>query len=76
VGLRSALQDNNAGLPWFEYYARDKQALAGAAKLAGLDSVAAKQIKQGRGVLGGNAPVAPHRVVPLGDPQSVREGEF
>lgn len=72
----TARQYTNAGLPWFEYYARDKQALAGAAKLAGLDSVAAKRIKQGRGVLRGNEPVVPHRVVPLGDTQPVREGKF
>jgi hypothetical protein len=72
----TARQYTNAGLPWFEYYAADKQALAGAAKLSGLDSVAAKKIKKGEGILGENEPVIPHQVVPLGSGHPVREGEF
>lgn len=72
----TARQYTNAGLPWFEYYAADQQALAGAAKLAGLDSVAAKMIKKGEGILGENEPVIPHQVVPLGNKHPVREGEF
>ena len=65
----------DAGLPWFDYYAGDLTALDGAGKLAGLDSVAAKKVKQGEGVLADNDPVQPtviktlHRV-------RVREGEF
>ncbi|MCU0836368.1 MAG: phosphatidylserine decarboxylase [Chromatiaceae bacterium] len=72
----AARQYTSAGLHWFEYYAADKQALEGAAKLAGLDSVAAMKIKKGEGILGGNEPVMPHHVVPLGSGQPVREGEF
>ena len=72
-----AAQDyTDAGLPWFEFYAADKKALTGAAKLAGLDSVAAKRIKKGEGVISGNASVAPKHVVQLGDGHRVREGEF
>lgn len=63
-------------LPWFEYYACDKQALEGAVRLAGLDSVAAMKIKKGEGVLDANEPVVPHRVVPLGSARPVREGKF
>lgn len=37
-----------AGLPWFDYYDADLTALAGAEKLAGLDSVAGRRIKEGR----------------------------
>jgi len=72
----TAQQYTKAGLPWFEYYAADKQALAGAAKLAGLDSVAAKAIKKGEGLVGEHEPVIPHQVVPLGGGHPVREGEF
>ena len=63
-----------AGLPWFEYYGGDVNALAGAAKLAGMDSVAAKSIKLGDGVVPGNEPVTP---VVVGLPaRPVRAGEF
>jgi hypothetical protein len=72
----TAQQYTNAGLPWFEYYAADKQALAGAAKLAGLDSVATKKIKKGEGVMGANEPIAPKPVVQLGVKGTVREGVF
>ena len=65
---------SEAGLPWFDFYGGDLEALTGAAKLAGLDSVAAKSLKAGDGVLPGNAPVAP-RVIPLSS-RPVREGDF
>ena len=45
-----------AGLPWFDYYDHDRKALAGAAPLAGLDSLAAKMIKVGQKILPGNEP--------------------
>ena len=63
-----------AGLPWFEYYGADVEALAGATKLAGLDSVAAKSVKVGDGVLADNEPVTPAVVGLAGRP--VREGDF
>ena len=65
---------SEAGLPWFDYYGGDLQALGGASKLAGMDSVAAKSLKVGDGVLPGNEPVAP-RVIPL-SARPVREGDF
>ena len=65
----------DAGLPWFEYYDGDLQALEGAKKLAGLDSVAAKKWKKGQGILGGNGPVQPKLVKNLSVTR-VREGDF
>ena len=65
----------DAGLPWFDYYGGDLTALDGAKKLAGLDSVAAKKIKQGEGVLVDNDPVQP-AVVKMLHGDRVREGEF
>ena len=62
-----------AGLPWFAYYGGDVKALAGAKKLAGLDSVAAKKLKKGEGLLVDNDPL-PRMVV--ADVGRVREGEF
>ena len=51
-----------AGLPWFAYYGGDMKALAGAKKLAGLDSVAAKKLKKGAGFLVDNdSPAADDR---------------
>ena len=63
-----------AGLPWFEYYGGDLEALAGATKLAGMDSVAARSLKVGDGVVPGNEPVTP--VVVGLSARPVREGEF
>ncbi len=73
----TAKQYSDASLPWFDYYDADKKALKGAKKLANLDSVAAKKIKKGHGVLAENESVAPDKVIPLGvhRPQ-VREGKF
>ena len=70
----SARDYSAAGLPWFEYYGGDLEALVGAAKLAGLDSVAAKSVKAGDGVVPDNEPVTP-LVVGL-SARPVREGEF
>jgi len=63
-----------AGLPWFEYYVADQKALEGAAKLAGLESVAALRKQKGRPVLPGEQPIAAanvRQVCPGGRP--VRE---
>ncbi len=71
----TAKEYTSAGLPWFDYYSGDQTALEGSKKLLGLDSVAAANVKQGKGTLPGNDPVQPTRVKKLhGD--SVREGEF
>ena len=65
----------DAGLPWFEHYGGDLTALDGAKKLAGLDSVAARKLKQGEGILADNDPVTPAVVRRVGAAR-VREGEF
>ena len=65
----------DAGLPWFDYYGGDLNALEGSEKLANLDSVAAKMWKVGAGSLPGNDPVQPTVVKEL-NRQRVREGEF
>ena len=71
----SAMDYTKAGLPWFDYYDGDMKALEGAQKLAGLDSVAARKLKKGEGVLPDNEPVLPKVVKKLGRGK-VREGEF
>ncbi len=71
----TAREYTEAGLPWFEYYGGDRTALDGAKKLAGLDSVAARKLKQGEGVLADNDPVSPAVVRRVGAAR-VREGEF
>lgn len=50
---------SEAGLPWFEYYDRDRTALNQFSKLQGLDSVSALKRKKGEGPLAGNDPVQP-----------------
>ncbi|MDO8268124.1 MAG: hypothetical protein Q7T32_09885 [Moraxellaceae bacterium] len=62
----SASEYTTAGLPWFEYYDDSLTPLGGSQKLAGLDSVAAKSIKQGESVLKENPPVHPANVQKLG----------
>ena len=65
----------DAGLPWFEYYGGDMKVLEGAKKLAGLDSVAARKVKKGAGLLADNRPLQPKFVEKIGK-ERVREGEF
>jgi len=72
----TAQQYENAGLPWFDYYAKDLDVLKGSSKLASMDSVAAKLIKQGKGFLKGNQPINPKIISKLGNKDVVREEEF
>ena len=73
----TAKQYTAAGLPWFEYYAADLQALDGANQLAGLDSVATKGIKQGEAPLPENEPVSTSNVKKISPTSNeVREGSF
>ncbi|MFZ5530136.1 MAG: hypothetical protein ACOY4U_03670 [Pseudomonadota bacterium] len=66
-----------AGLPWFEYYDDKLSALAGAHKLAGMDSVAAKGVKLGEQPLKQNEAVKPSKLVHLGsDSTKVSEGKW
>ena len=70
----TAASYTEAGLPWFEYYGGDVEALAAAPAFAELDSVAAMTIKQGDGVLPDNDPVTPRLVRPMGPvARAVRE---
>jgi len=65
----------NAGLPWFEHYS-DSPNVKGAAKLGGLDSVAATSVKKGLGVLEDNQSVSPQVVTKVASTNSVRSGNF
>ena len=62
-----------AGLPWFDYYNADLEALAGAENLAGLDSVSRRRVKQGR-VVRSEGPLGPVVVQPL-SPENRLRGE-
>ena len=72
---QTAQDYTDAGLPWFEYYGGDLEALEGAKELAGLDSVAAVKLKKGEGFLPDNDPVKPAVVRKL-NRSMVREGVF
>ena len=75
-GMPPTAQDyTRAGLPWFDYYGGDLQALGGAKELAGLDSVASVKLKKGEGFLSDNEPVTPAVVKKL-NRTMVREGVF
>ncbi len=60
----TARQYTDAGLPWFDYYGGDLTALEGAKKLANLDSVTARRIREGR-VVRQEGPLGPVLVNPL-----------
>ena len=64
------------GIPWFDYYFSDDQALAGSTKLAGLDSVAAKTIKAGHLVGDLAEPIHVGHTIDLSHIKKVREGHF
>ena len=65
----------DAGLPWYDYTDDELEALEGAKKLAGLDSVASVKLKKGEGFLPDNDPVTP-KVVKRLNRSMVREGVF
>jgi hypothetical protein len=67
------------GLPWFDYYDGDAKALEGAARLAGLASVAKLADRTGDGAVGDAGGVATLHTVILGKPKApkqVRQGTF
>lgn len=72
----AAAQYTDAGLPWFDYYDEKQSALAGADKLAQLDSVAAKGVKKGEQPLPNNEAVNPPVVVKLGSQKQVSQGQW
>lgn len=72
----SARTYDEAGLPWFELYDDDLEAVAGADSLAQLDSVAARSLKLGHGVLADNEAVREPKVRALRRRHEVRDGHF
>jgi hypothetical protein len=53
---------SSAGLPWFEYYAKDEEVLQGSSILANLEGVAARGRRVMRKIIPGDEPVEPRRV--------------
>lgn len=75
----TAEEYTRAGLPWFDYYDPDAEALHGSEALAGLKSVATLGKEKGDVPLPDNAPVSPENVVTLRaglKKNQVREGNF
>ena len=72
----SAKEYGDYGMPWFDYYANDAKALEGAPVLAGLDSVAARQVKQGQLPDVPVIDIDEDKVRKLGPKGLVREGRF
>jgi hypothetical protein len=75
----TAKQYTDRGLPWFDYYAADREALEGSEALARMKSVLEKAREEGGNPLPENERVEPDRVVRLKDRRPrrrVREGRF
>ena len=75
----TAADYTRAGFPWFEYYDADRSALEGAQRLARLDGVGVRRVKEGRTPLDGGAPTdpKPEQIRRLGPKRhAVREGAF
>ena len=73
----TAKEYNEAGLPWFEYYDMDRAALMGASRLARLDSLAVRRLKEGAETFEAETGGEPGReqIVPLGPkPHRIRDG--
>ena len=64
------------GIPWFDFYFSDSNALSGSTELAGLDSVAAKSIKKGKSAGGLSSPIEVAKTIDLSHPRKVRDGSF
>lgn len=75
----TAKEYTRAGLPWFDYYAADREALEGSDALARVKSVLQIGEEKGEPALPENESVEPERVVHLRDglrEDQVREGSF
>ncbi len=72
----TARRYTEAGLPWFERYGGDTEAIAGASKLRPVASVAQLAAAKGREPLPDNETVEPTRVVGLGKAGARRVREF
>jgi len=53
----TARQYTDAGLPWFDYYDGDREAISGSESLAGLKSVARTGLEKGESPLAENDPI-------------------
>ena len=67
----TARQYTDAGLPWFDYYDGDQEAIAGAERLAGMVSVAGVGKKKGESPLPENESIGAPYVVGLGSAAGV-----
>jgi len=65
-----------AGLPWFDYYGGDAEAVAGAKALANLSSVSETGAKKGSLPLTENESLTVRNVVHLGEPRSKKVREM
>jgi hypothetical protein len=66
-----------SGLPWFDYYDDRLEAKSGSPKLAGMDSVAAKLIKQGGKPMADNKAVKATPIVTISPPTGkVKDGSW
>ncbi len=75
----TSLEYQNAGLPWFDYYGGDREALEGAEKLADLKTVKEIGEEKGEQPLPENETVEDPVVITLGaegEGRPVREGGF
>lgn len=61
----TARKYTDAGLPWFDYYDADRQALQGARRLADLESVTTRRVRKGQ-VVRQEGPLGPVLVESLG----------
>jgi len=75
----TAAQYSSAGLPWFEYYAEGRKALAGSSKLAALKSIFQLGKEKREAPLPENESATPQHVIELRSglgKDQVREGRF
>lgn len=72
----TAEQYTRAGLPWFDYYAPEEEAVAASDKLKGMKSVAGLSAEKGEKVLPENdtVTISDTQLLKLGNPDLVREG--
>lgn len=72
----SVQQYTEAGLPWFAYYDEKSSVLEGSGKLAGMDSVAAKKIKNGEAQLESNSSFDSSNIKTIGLGKNVKNGKW
>jgi hypothetical protein len=67
-----------AGLPWFEYYAKEEKVLRGSSILSNLEGIAARGRSLMQKIIPGNESVEPRRVIVYSDKMrdTIRDGEW